>query len=231
MSRKGNRKQHRLLSTHLGIQPHAAEWCRIDDIPQPPADVLQAAGGTPRLRPARLPPLGMLGAVLAAPFAPFLLLLWLLAQAEEALKRALDTEEEKRSRRARKDAEKRRDAAIVEHGLDRVFDGNWHGSAGQFLLRWYSHSTHHERLLVATDDGIVLAAPPQRVSVGREKQLRVVARIPTAEATLVDPFGGEFESTLLLIRFRDSSWIRVDTEEPRSELHMHLLQHQPAAES
>ena len=58
---------------------------------------------------------------------------------------------------------------------------------------------------------------------GREKHLQVVARIPASEATLVDPFSGEFETRILLIRFRDGSWLRVDTEELRSDLHMYLL--------
>jgi hypothetical protein len=78
-------------------------------------------------------------------------------------------------------------------------------------------------MLFATQEGIVLAAPPKRVSVGREKRLQVVARIPASEATLVDPFSGEFETRLLLIRFGDGSWLRVDTEELRSDLHMYVL--------
>ncbi len=211
-----------MATDRLGIQVEAGDWCWIGKIPQPPADVLQAAGN-PRLRPAMLPPLGMIGVVLGAPFVPLIMLLSLLAEAEEAVKRALDTKEEKERRRAKKEEDRRRDATIARQDLDKVFDGNWDGNAGQFLLRWYSHSTHHERMLFATEEGIVLAAPPKRVSVGREKRLQVVARIPASEATLVDPFSGEFETRILLIRFRDGSWLRVDTEELRSDLHMHVL--------
>ncbi|MGA5363190.1 hypothetical protein [Streptomyces purpurascens] len=206
----------------LGIHPEAGAWCRIDKIPQPPSDVLHAEGN-PRIRPATMPPLGMLGAVLGAPFMPLLMLLTLLAEAEEAVKRALDTKEEKEQRRAKKEEDRRRDAIIARQGLDKVFDGDWHGNAGQFLLRWYSHSTHHQRMLFATKEGIVLAAPPKRVSVGREKRMQVVARIAASEATLVDPFSGEFETRILLIRFSDGSWLRVDTEELRSDLHMYVL--------
>ncbi|WP_406355665.1 hypothetical protein OHB56_24495 [Streptomyces sp. NBC_01635] len=140
------------------------------------------------------------------------MLLSLLAEAEKAVKRFLDVKEVKERRRAKKEDEKRRDATIAHQGLDNVFDGNWHGDAGQFLLCWYGHSTHHERLLLATPDGIVFAAPTQRVSMGREKHLQVVARLSADEATLVDPFSGEFETQILLIRFRDGSWLRVDTE-------------------
>ncbi|WP_405506924.1 hypothetical protein [Streptomyces purpurascens] len=207
---------------HLGIHPESGAWCFIDKIPQPPADVLHAAGN-PRIRPATMPPLGMLGAVLGAPFMPLLMLLTLLAEAEEAVKRALDTKDEKERRLAKKEEDRRRDAIIARQGLDKVFDGDWHGNAGQFLLRWYSHSTHHQRMLFATEEGIVLAAPPKRVSVGREKRLQVVARIAASEATLDDPFSGEFETRILLIRFSDGSWLRVDTEELRSDLHMYVL--------
>ncbi|MEU9735705.1 hypothetical protein [Streptomyces sp. NPDC048002] len=218
--------KHRVLSDRLGIPVEAGEWSWIDKIPEPPADVLQAAGNPP-LRPARLGPLALigtaLGKVLWVVFLPVILILIPLSKAEEAIKRALDSKEEKESRRAKKDAEKRRDAMIAEQGLDKVFDGDWNGGAGQFLLRWYTHSTHPQRLLLATPDGIALAAPPQRVSTGREKHMQIVARIPAAEASLVDPFSGEFETRILLIRFRDGSWLRVDTEELRSELHMHVL--------
>ncbi len=221
MTRRG---KQRVATDRLGIHAEASEWCWIDKIPQPPTDVLQAAGN-PRLRPAALPPLAMIGTVLGAPFMPLVMLLSLLSDAEEAIKRSLGTKEEKEQWRAKKKDAKRRDAAITQQGLNKVFDGNWHGSAGQFLLRWYSHSTHHQRLLLATQEGIVLAAPPQRVSAGREKHMQIVARLPATEATLVDPFSGEFETRMLLIRFRDGSWLRVDTEELRSDLHMYALRH------
>jgi hypothetical protein len=223
------RSTQHLKASHLGIHAEAGAWCWIGKIPQPPADVLQAAGN-PRLRAARLPPVSMIGVVLGAPFIPLLMLLRLLSDAEEAVKRALDRKEEKEQRRAKEAEDKRRDAAIAQQDLDNVFDGNWHGNAGQFLLRWYSHSTHHERMLLATQEGIVLAAPPRRVSVGREKRMQIVARLPASEATLVDPFNGEFETSILLVRFRDGSWLRVDTEELRSDLHMHLLR-QPLPDS
>lgn len=217
-----SRAKQRVIADRLGIQAEAAEWCTIDKIPQPPADVLRAAG-TPPLRPARPRPLGMLGAVLAVPFMPLLMLLTLLSNAEEAVKRALSTKEEKERLRVKDGDDRRRDALIAEQGLDRVFDGNWHGLAGQFLLRWYGHSTHHQRLVLATQDGIVLAAPPRRVTVGREKHMQIIARLSATEAALVDPFSGEFETRMVLIRFRDGSWLRVDTEEPRSDLHTYLL--------
>ncbi|WP_345962669.1 hypothetical protein ABDE16_15760 [Streptomyces sp. BRB040] len=200
----------------------AAAWCTIDEVPQPPTDVLEAAG-SPRLRPGRLRPLGMVGAALAVLFTPLVMLLTLLSNAEEALKRALATKEEKERLRAKDEDDRRRDAITAERGFDQVFDGNWHGGAGRFLLRWYSHSTHHQRLVVATEDGIVLAAPPQRVTTGREKRMQIVTRPPTTEAMPADPFNGEFDTRMVLLRFRDGSWLRLDTEEPRSSLHTYLL--------
>ncbi|MEV0689508.1 hypothetical protein [Streptomyces sp. NPDC050388] len=220
MTRKA---KQRVATARLGVHAEAGDWCTINKIPQPPADVFQAAD-SPRLRPARMRPLGMVGAVLGAPFIPIIMFFELLAKMEEAVMRSLDTRDEKERLRAKREDEKqRRDDVITQQGLDKVFDGNWHGNAGQFLLRWYSHSTHHQRLLLVTQEGIVLAAPPQRVSVGREKHMRIVARLPADEATLVNPFSGEFETRMLLIRFQDGSWLRVDTEELRSDLHMYVL--------
>ncbi|MFF0225978.1 hypothetical protein [Streptomyces sp. NPDC004629] len=64
------------------------------------------------------------------PFMPLLMLLTLLSNVEEAVKRALAGKEEKERLRVKNADDRRRDAAIAEQGLDRVFDGNWHGSAG-----------------------------------------------------------------------------------------------------
>ncbi len=221
------RSKQSVIAERLGIPSEAGEWCWIGTIPHPPADVLRAAGNPP-LRPARRPPLAMIGTILGAPFLPLLLLLSLVARAQEAVERSLDSKEEKQRHRAKKQDEKRMDTAVEQRGLDNVFDGDWNGAAGQFLLRWYSHSTHHERLLFAGPDGIVFVAPPKRVSSGRDKHAQVVARLSPDEATLEDPFSGEFETRILLIRFRDGSWLRVDTEESRSELHMYALRRSPA---
>ncbi len=222
-----HRSKQGAIAERLDIHSEAGEWCWIGKIPQPPADVLQTAGNRP-LRPARRPPLAMIGTVLGAPFLPLLLLLSLLARAQEAVERSLDSKEEKERHRAKKQDEKRMDATVEQRGLDNVFDGDWRGAAGQFLLRWYSYSTHHERLLFAGPDGITFAAPPKRVSSGRDKHAQVVARLSSDEATLEDPFSGEFETRILLIRFRDGSWLRVDTEESRSELHVYALRRSPA---
>ncbi|MEV0257657.1 hypothetical protein AB0H82_25790 [Streptomyces sp. NPDC050732] len=223
MTSRGNQ---RMITDRLGIRAEAAGWCTIGKIPDPPAEVLRAAGEPP-LRPAAMPPLGMLGTALAVPLLPFVTLLSLLDRLREVLFENNGDE----NRRARED-EARLKILVDKQGLDRVFDGNWSGEAGQFLLRWYSHSSHHQRFVVATENEIVLAAPPRRVSVGREKHMEIVARLPAgtdstsgtdSTAQLVDPFHGEFRSQLLLLKFRDGSWIRLTTEEFRSELHMHAI--------
>jgi hypothetical protein len=172
----------------------------------------------------------MLGAVLVAPLMPIAMLFSLLASGEEALKRLLSTKEERERARAEDLDTKRRDEAIVEYGLDKTFDGNWNGAAAQFLLRWYSHSSHHQRLVLLAQGRILLAAPPKRVSVRREDRMRIVAEIPAGEAVLEDPLLGAYESNKLRIHFIDGSWLTLTTEEWRSDLHKYLMRHPQASE-
>lgn len=174
------------------------------------------------MRPAFLRPLGILGAVLVAPLMPIALLFSLLASGEQALKRLLSTKEERDRGRAEDLAIDRRDKAVVEQGLDATFDGDWDKAAGQFLLRWYGHSSHHQRFVALTENRIVLAAPPKRVSVRREDRMRVVAEIPAGTAVVEDPLP-EYGNRKLRVRFTDGSWLMLTTEEQRSDIHMHLL--------
>ncbi|MGH4034094.1 hypothetical protein ACQB60_34790 [Actinomycetota bacterium Odt1-20B] len=214
--------ERRAIADRLGIQAEASEWCTIGKIPTPPADVLESAG-SPRLRPGRMHPLEMVVEVLAAPFKLIGWLAVLVAEAREAVHRTLDSKSEKERLRGKKGEARRHEAFIVEQGLDRVFDGNWHGAAGQFLLRWYTHSTHDQRLVLVTQDGIVLAAPPVRAVLSREQHTEIVARLGVDEASLVDPFNWEYATRMLLLRFRDGSWLRIDTSDTHSDLHKHLL--------
>ncbi|KAB1986936.1 hypothetical protein [Streptomyces triticiradicis] len=224
-----SRSSDRSARNRLGVVPDAGAWCAIGRIPEPPRDVHQAAGGGP-LRPAFLRPLGLLGAVLVAPFMPIAMLFTLLASGEEALKRLLSTKEERARARAEDLDIDRRDKAIAEQGLDSTFDGDWNKAAGQFLLRWYSHSSHHQRFVVLTEGRIVLAAPPKRVSVRREDRMRVVAEIPAGAAVVEDPLPAH-DNRKLRIRFTDGSWLMLTTEEQRSEVHMHLMRQPRAARS
>ncbi|MFE4697962.1 hypothetical protein ACFRIC_12910 [Streptomyces sp. NPDC056738] len=216
-----SRSSDRTVRDRLGVVPDAGAWCVIGRIPQPPADVHQAAGAGP-LRPAFLRPLGILGAVLVAPLMPIALLFSLLASGEQALQRLLSTKEERDRGRAEDLTIDRRDKAVVEQGLDATFDGDWDKAAGQFLLRWYGHSSHHQRFVALTGNRIVLAAPPKRVSVRREDRMRVVAEIPAGTAVVEDPLP-EYGNRKLRVRFTDGSWLMLTTEEQRSDIHMHLL--------
>ncbi|MEV7321781.1 hypothetical protein [Streptomyces sp. NPDC093970] len=219
----------RTIRDRLGVTPDAAAWCTIGEIPQPPTEVNRAAGSE-ALRPASMPPLGVLGVVLGTPLLYVGKLLGLVGAADEAVKRMLSTDGEQERHRAVKLDRKRRDAAIVELGLDETFDGAWNGAAGRFLLQWYSRSSHHQRLVALAGNRILLAAPPKRVSIRRDTLIQVVAEIPAEDAVLTDPLP-EFENNRLLLRFKDGSWIRLTTEERRSELHAYLARQQQPGES
>ncbi|MEU5311138.1 hypothetical protein [Streptomyces sp. NPDC021562] len=205
----------------LDVPADAAAWCRIGKIPTPPEDVHRAAGGGP-LRPAVIRPLGALGILLGGLFYPLLMLLIFLSVLEERMERLLGPESERARARGKDREAKEGKAALQAHGLDQIFDGDWTGSAGQFLLSWYSHSPHHNRVLVLAQGRIVLMAPPKRVSVRQEARLRVVAELPTAEAVVEDPLAGSHATDRLRIRFSDGSWLVVITEETRSDVHMHV---------
>lgn len=71
----------------------------------------------------------------------------------------------------------------------------------------------------------MFAAPSERVSVGRDRRAQVVARPSLEEATPADPFGGGFGTQMMPIRLRDGSWLRVDSEEARGQLHLHTPRH------
>ncbi|MDN3246223.1 MULTISPECIES: hypothetical protein [unclassified Streptomyces] len=213
----------RMLHSRLGVTPDAGAWCEIGKIPKPPPDVHRNAGNG-ALRSGLIRPLRLLALVLASPLLLILGFLLLLASGEEVLKKWLATGEERERLRIEDLDAKRRDTAIVELGLNQTFDGDWNGAAGQFLLRWYGHSSHNKRYVALSEGRILLAAPPKRVSFRAESRMAVVAELPTAEAELEDPLP-EYESTKLLLRFKDGSWIVLTTEEMRSSLHKHLMRH------
>ncbi|MFF3845412.1 hypothetical protein [Streptomyces sp. NPDC002328] len=208
----------RATSTRLGLTPEAAGWCTLLAIPAPPKDVHVAAGGG-RLRPAFIRPLGALGYVGAWLLAPFVL----LSAAEDVVEQLLAGKAARARAKAKAKEDKELKEAIVTHGLDRAFDGDWSAAAGQFLLRWYGHSPHHRRLLVLTPERLVLAAPPRRVSVREAEQTQIVADIRADEAVVEDPLRGRYAHDRLRIRFGDGSWLTVVTDKPRGDIHMHLM--------
>ncbi|WP_406332124.1 hypothetical protein [Streptomyces sp. NBC_00203] len=223
-----SRSTARAIRIRLGVTPDAGSWCTIGKIPEPPSDVREAAGAG-ALRPAFMRPLNVLGLVLGGPFILVLMLLALIVTCGQALNNWLATGEERERVLAEDRDTKRRDEAIVELGLDQTFDGDWNGAAAQFLLRWYSHSSHHQRFVVLSEGRILLAAPPKRVSVRREDRMRVVAEIPAGEAVLEDLLPA-YENNKLRIRFADGSWLALTTEEMRSDLHKYLMRHPQTGE-
>ncbi|WP_260474335.1 hypothetical protein [Streptomyces sp. WAC 04229] len=149
-------------------------------------------------------------------------MLALLAALEDWAEQLLSSKDRAKARAQRREAEEQR-RAIAAQALDQPFDGDWTAAAGQFLLRWYGHSSHPKRLLVLTENRIVLAAPPSRVSIRQTERMVVVAEIPASEAQVEDPLIGAHPSDRLRIRFADGSWLTVITEEERSEIHKHLM--------
>ncbi|MET7936457.1 hypothetical protein [Streptomyces sp. NPDC005322] len=197
----------------LGEYPEAADWCRIKKIPKPPKEVHAAAGGG-RLKPGVIRPLALLGYIVGAPFLIVIGGAWMILEAvPEIIFHYLFYTKKKREqdRRNREDAARRK-AAIAEHRLDRVFDGDWNAAAGQLLLRWYGHSSHPTRLLLQAPGRTVIAGPPGRVSTGAGKKIQILAEIPRDQAIVEDPLDGMWKTGKLRIRFRDGSWIVVETD-------------------
>ncbi|WP_328562059.1 hypothetical protein [Streptomyces coelicoflavus] len=149
-------------------------------------------------------------------------LLALLASSEDLAEWLLSSKARARARARALDDEERK-KAIKTHALDQLFDGDCTAAAGQFLLRWYGHSSHPKRLLVLTPDRIVLAAPPKRVSVRQTERMVVVAEVPVSDARVEDPLIGLHPSDRLRVVFSDASWLTVVTDEERSEIHKYMM--------
>ncbi|MGP3951638.1 hypothetical protein [Streptomyces sp. 7N604] len=212
------KRVQRNVRERLGIEAKIGAWCGIGNVPEPPEEVHDAAGRG-RLHPALMRPLAMLGTALSYPFKIVLIpLAWL----DDVTNRIDETRWDREQRQAKAQVVGRRDAAIAQEGLDKVFDGDWDGAAGQFLLRWYSHSSHHRRLILLVEGRIVLLAPAKRVSVRVPERMRIVAEIPVGQAVIEDPLLGRYESNKLRMRFTDGSWLILNTEETPSDIHRWL---------
>ncbi|WP_431043808.1 hypothetical protein ACQUSR_19220 [Streptomyces sp. P1-3] len=217
------RKEERNAVRLLGNPPAIGDWCTIGRIPRPPKDV-HAAAGSGRLRPGLMPPDQLLVYALASPF--------LLAAAAvgfvfeilpEIVLRYLFYSKKSREEDRRNWSEgRRRHADIEEHRLNDVFDGNWHASAGQLLLRWYSQSRHHTRLVLLAPGRIVLAAPLKRAWRNPDDSMQIVAEIPGGQAIIEDPLRGKWQTGRFRIRFRDGSWLVIRAKRSDPEIAMIL---------
>ncbi|WP_217199083.1 hypothetical protein [Streptomyces buecherae] len=201
------------------------EWCKLDSLPKPPPDV-HAAAGNGRLRPGHVPLGFALLMVLAAPLWAAVLAYALLEGALTLLvaafrpwrnlKRARGSWRE--SRAARK--------AVAEHGLDRVFDGDWNGSAGQFLLRYYTLSTRAKRLVVLVPGAIAFLGPTERVWVGKAKEMQVLQVLTADQAVVEDPPADVRTTGRFRIRFADDTWVVLRSDTP-SDIHALLERELP----
>ncbi|MER5974316.1 hypothetical protein ABT112_32190 [Streptomyces sp. NPDC002055] len=194
--------------------PTSAAWCTIGSIPAPPPEVHEGAGNGP-LGPGSPRPLEVLRQVLAAPLRP-------LRVVFDALQRFDTRFLNENGAGSVRHARARRDAAVAEHGLDRVFDGDWCGSAGQLLLRWYEQSAHPGRLVALGAGRIVLAGPVQRVAAREPHQLQILTEFTPDEAVLEDPLLGAHRHDRLRLRFSDGSWLVLVTDGSPSDIHWHL---------
>jgi hypothetical protein len=175
------------------------------------------------MRPGRIRPLGALGYTLGAPF--YLPVLGYAAAEgilEGTIGRLLSTKAERAQHAREKQEEQRREAAITAARLDEVFDGNWNTEAGRLLLTWYAPSSHPERLLMLSRDGIALAAPPRRRTLNRHRDgaAQLLLTIPHDRAVLEDPLP-RFKDSRLRLRFRDGSWL-VLTADESGDLREHI---------
>ncbi|QKW50425.1 hypothetical protein [Streptomyces buecherae] len=201
----------------LGQQFVWGEWCKLGAIPKPPPEVHAAAGGGP-LRPSRVSPFTVLLYIIGLP-AWILIGLYGLAESALALlvavfrpKKSVNDVREFVSEGSQKDA------ALNEHGLTQVFDGDWQGMAGQFLLRYYAPSSHPTRLVILKPGAIVFMAPPKRVTLGKRKKMQVLAELPVDQAVVENPLNGTWQTQEFRIRFADQSWFTLTATSTPSDI-------------
>ncbi|MFF5716958.1 hypothetical protein [Streptomyces buecherae] len=201
------------------------EWCELGSLPKPPPDV-HAAAGNGRLRPGHVPLGFALLMVLAAPLWAAVLAYALVEGALTLLVAAFRPW--KNLKRARESWQKSRAErkAVAEHGLDRVFDGDWGGAAGQFLLRYYTLSTHSKRLLVLVPGAIAFLGPTERVGFGKAKEMQVLQVLTADQAVVEAPPAGLRAAGVLRIRFADDTWVVLRSGTP-SEIHALLERELP----
>ncbi|MBC3983881.1 hypothetical protein H8N01_15250 [Streptomyces sp. AC536] len=201
------------------------EWCKLDSIPKPPPDV-HAAAGNGRLRPGHVPLGFALLMVLAAPLWAAVLAYALLEGALTLLVAAFRPGKNlKRARGSWRESRAER-KAVAEHGLDRVFDGDWGGAAGQFLLRYYTLSTHSQRLVVLVPGAIAFLGPTERVGFGKGKEMQVLQVLSADQAVIEGPPAGLRTAGVLRLRFADDTWVVLRSDTP-SDIHALLERELP----
>lgn len=201
----------------LGQQFIWGEWCKLGTIPKPPPEVHAMAGNGP-LRPARISPFI---AMLYVVGLPIWILIGLYALAETALALLVAVFRPKKSvSEVRKSIREgfHRGTALNDHELTQVFDGDWQSAAGQFLLRYYTLSSHPTRLVILMPGAIVFMAPPKRVTFGKRKKMQVLAELPVDQAVVENPLNGTWQTGEFRIRFADKSWLNLTAVSAPSDI-------------
>jgi hypothetical protein len=203
------------------VELDCAARCRIDKIPTPPKHLHDAAGNGP-LRPALIRPLGMLGALMAALLSPVVMVFMFFSLLGDWVEGVLGSKADRARVKARAQEAEEQKKAIAAHALDQLFDGDRSAEAGQFLLCWYSHSSHPSGFSACppTHRARRTAEAGDRPGGGTHADCR---SDPTSETVIEDPLLGAHPSDRLRIRFADGSWLNVINDEVRTEIHMHLM--------
>lgn len=201
------------------LEPHqvVGEWCKLGPIPQPPPEV-HAATGNGRLRPGRVPLGFVLLMVLGTPLWVLVLCYVLLEGALTFLVAAFrPLRNLRRVRSSRQESKAARNAA-TQNGFDRVFDGDWSGEAGQFLLRYYTLSEHPQRLVALAPGVIGFLGTPERAMFGKGKEMQVLQVLTADQAVIENPPAGVRSTGKFRIRFADGTWVTLQADTP-SDIH------------
>ncbi|MFJ9026406.1 hypothetical protein ACIRPU_41600 [Streptomyces sp. NPDC102259] len=209
------RKVHRRARKILGEEPVALVWCEIHKpIPVPPKEVHRAAGKG-RLKPGHHWLLYVGATVFFFVVVPMILIDKLgkkidrmLGARQEPHRQTPGTRNNAGPQRSTRDRGSAGGRAA--HPADGVFDGDWHLTAGQLLLRWYGHSPNPKRLVMLAHDRICVAASPRRrLSPTRADDFRSVAEFPLDAARTEGEAGQPRGFATFRIRFADGSWLQV----------------------
>lgn len=91
-----------------------------------------------------------------------------------------------------------------------VFDGDWNLTAGQLLLRWYSHSPSPKRLVMLARDRICVAASPRRrMSPTKADDFLSVTEFTLEQARIEGEAGQPRGYATFRLCFADGSWLEV----------------------
>ncbi|MFI0809527.1 hypothetical protein [Streptomyces echinatus] len=209
------RAVHRRARKIVGEEPVALVWCEIHKpIPAPPKDVHRAAGKG-RLKPGHHWLLYVGAVVFFFVVVPMMLLDKLGARLDGSSRprrnRAARTGQPQTPggpQRAATDPERARDRR--EDPADGVFDGDWSGTAGQLLLRWYGHSPNPKRLVILAGGHVSIATSPRRrLSPTKADDFRTFAEFPLDQVRIEGEAGQPRGFATFRLSFTDGSWLEL----------------------